>query len=164
MTHPTADRLAAAVGRAPARTGAFRPGEGAFIRGRPLHEACADGSWFGLALLALTGRRFAAAEVALLETLCTYTSYPDARLWNNRVAALAGSARAPAGLALGAAVAVSDAYLYGGRPILECYDFLAAHARLDDVALAAAVEAHWRAGRRLGGYGRPITADDPPPL
>ena len=57
MTHPTADRLAAAVGRAPARTGAFRPGEGAFIRGRPLHEACADGSWFGLALLALTGRR-----------------------------------------------------------------------------------------------------------
>ncbi len=160
MTHPTAAKLASAIGVVPARAGAFRPGQGAFVRGLKLHEACRDWSWFDLALLALTGRRFAPAEVSLLQTLCTFTSYPDARIWNNRVAALAGSARAPAALALGAAVAVSDAYLYGGGPILEIYDFLAANAHRDDPSLAEAVHARLRSGRRLAGYGRPITADD----
>ncbi|MCB1954825.1 MAG: hypothetical protein KDG55_04075 [Rhodocyclaceae bacterium] len=160
MSHPTADQLAAAVGRAPARAGAFRPGDGAYVRGRRLHEACRDWSWFEVYLLALTGREFAPAEVSLLQTLWTYTSYPDGRIWNNRVAALAGSARSAASLAVGAALAVSDAHIYGAGPFLEAHDFFLAHRDDDDAALLAAVRVQLATKRRVGGYGRPVTAAD----
>jgi hypothetical protein len=140
--------------------GGFFPGAGARVRGRPLHEHCRDRRWFDLYLFALTGRQFCAAKIELLETLWTYTSYPDARIWNNRVAALAGSSRASAGLALGAAIAVSDADIYGMGPGLASYDFLSAHAEADDEALRVAVSICLKRDRRLGGYGRPVVADD----
>lgn len=147
---------AARIGHVRTALGGFFPGEGAQVRGLPLHEHSQDRRWFDLYLFALTGRQFTANEIELLETLWTYTSYPDPRIWNNRVAALAGSSRASASLAIGAAIAVSDAHIYGLGPILEAYDFLASHALDDDVKLAEAI----RTAPRLGGYGRPIIAED----
>jgi len=148
------------IGHVRTAMGGFFPGTGARVRGRSLHTHCRDLRWFDLYLFALTGREFAPAEVELLETLWTYTSYPDARIWNNRVAALAGSSRASAGLAIGAAIAVSDADIYGMGPCLASYDFLSAHADVDDDALRQAVTVALRRDRRIGGYGRPVVADD----
>jgi hypothetical protein len=150
----------ARIGQASSRAGGFYPGEGARVRGQPLHAHCAQRRWFDLFLFALTARQFTPPEIELLETLWTYTSYPDPRIWNNRVAALAGSSRASASLAIGAAIAVSDADIYGMGPCLAAYDLLAAHAPLDDDALAASVTGQLRRERRLGGYGRPVVATD----
>jgi len=152
--------FAAAVGLVRSRAGGFLPGRGAVLRGRDLHQYACDRRWFELYLLALTGRQFAAHEVEMLETLWTYTSYPDPRIWNNRVAALAGSARSSAGLSIGAAIAVSDAHIYGLGPVLEAFDFLSAHVCLDDTALLEAVRNELRSRRRIGGFGRPVVADD----
>lgn len=150
----------AAIGHVTTRAGGFFPGEGARVRGRPLHVHVEDRGWFDLYLLSLTGRQFSPAAIEMLEAVWTYTSYADPRIWNNRVAALAGSAQASPGLAIGAAIAVSDAHIYGLGPILECHDFLSAHAHADSAALEAAVRAHRQRGHRFGGYGRPIVAED----
>jgi len=148
------------VGHVRTALGGFFPGRGARVHGRDLHVDGASRRWFDLYLRALAGRDFSPAQIELLETLWTYTSYPDARIWNNRVAALAGSARASAGLAIGAAIAVSDAGIYGLGPGLAAYDFLRAHARDDDATLTTAITARLRRDRRLGGYGRPVVAED----
>ena len=52
------------------------------------------------------------------------SSYPDPRLWNNRVAAFAGTARSTGHLAVAGAMAVTEASIYGGQPILKVADFL----------------------------------------
>ncbi len=160
MSADTPAAFAAAVGMVRSPAGGFLPGRGAVVRGRDLHRYAHDRRWFELYLMALTGRQFAAREVELLETLWTYTSYPDPRIWNNRVAALAGSAGSSAALAIGAAIAVSDAHIYGLGPIMEAFELLSELAPLDDDALLEAVRARLRARRRFGGYGRPIIAED----
>lgn len=156
----TADLFAEAVGVVASEAGGFVPGQGAILRGHDLHTLCRDRRWFELYLLALTGRVFSAAEVELLETLWTYTSYPDPRIWNNRVAALAGSARSSPALALGAAIAVSDAHIYGLGPGLEAYDFLCQHVALDDDALLEVLRSTLKSHRRIAGFGRPVVASD----
>ncbi len=148
------------IGHVHSTMGGFHPGKEVYVRGLPLHQHWRSGRWFDIYLFALTGRQYNAAETELLETIWTYTSYPDPRIWNNRVAALAGSGHASVALALGAAIAVTDAGLYGIRPTIEAYDFLAAHAGDTDEALLAAIEEELRANRRLAGYGRPIVAED----
>lgn len=157
---PTPDDFAARIGQVRTAMGGFFPGVGARVRGRPLHEHCSERRWFDLYLFALTGHQFAENEIELLETLWTYTSYPDPRIWNNRVAALAGASRASASLAIGAAIAVSDAHIYGLGPILEAYDFLAIHAYDNDTQLTASLQMARQKRQRLGGYGRPIIAED----
>lgn len=156
----TPDDFVARIGHVRSVMGGFFPGVGARVRGRPLHQHCSDRRWFDLYLFALTGRQFAENEIELLETLWTYTSYPDPRIWNNRVAALAGASRASASLAIGAAIAVSDAAIYGLGPGLAAFDFLSTHADATDGALHESVTDTLRRERRLGGYGRPVVAED----
>jgi len=155
-----ADAFIEAIGGVSSAAGGFFPGQGARVRGRPLHSHCAERGWFDLYLLALTGRQFSPEAIEMLETVCTYTSYSDPRIWNNRIAALAGSSRASPALAIGAAIAASDAHIYGLGPVMECYDFLVAHARKDDAGLGQAVREHRARQLRFGGYGRPIIAED----
>ncbi len=150
----------ARIGHVTTRLGGFFPGQGARVRGHDLHEMAVDKRWFDLFLLSLTGRQFAEHEIDLLEALWTYTSYPDPRIWNNRVAALAGSSRASAALGIGAAIAVTDADIYGLGPCLAAFDFIGAHVDAPDEELLAAATTQLRRERRLGGYGRPLTADD----
>lgn len=119
---------------------------------------CSDPEWMGRYLTGVTGRRFAARELRLLEAAWVYTSYPDARIWNNRVAALAGSARAPGHLGLSAALAISDARIYGGGSFIRAAVFFArtraALARGED--LDEIVGWELASGRILAGYGRPV--------
>jgi hypothetical protein len=155
--------LAAHVGHLDSRMGAAVIGSHAVFRGHNLHADLGDMDWLELILFGITGRRFSAPQLKLVHALFVYTSYPDARIWNNRVAALAGSARStPAlagsarstpALALAAALAVSEAGIYGGQPGVRAIDFLQraraallAGRTLDDIVAGEG---------RIAGYGRP---------
>ena len=150
------------VGRLATRMGAIFPGERAVFRGHDLHASLKDLDWLELYLFGITGRRFTPQQMKVLHALWTYTSYPDARIWNNRVAALAGTARSTGSLGIAAALAVSDAQLYGRGIDRRAIEFLIrAKARVDEGEdLTALVRAELKSKRSIAGYGRPITSGD----
>jgi len=160
MTGP--DLLNEHVGQLKTRMGAAFPGSRAVFRGCDLHADLKDMDWVELFLFGITGRRFTAAEVELLHAIWVYTSYPDARLWNNRVAALAGSTRSTGNLGVSAALAVSEASIYGRGIDIRASRFLArSHERMAaGVDLAVCVQEELAAHRGIAGYGRPIAAGD----
>src|SRR5512138_1855261 len=130
--------LAQAVGRIRSRVGAVFIGSHAVFRGKDLHADLGDAGWLDLYLFGITGRRFSAPKLRLLEAIWTYTSYPDARIWNNRVAALAGTTRSTGNLGIAASLAVSEAKIYGQRPSYRAIEFL------------VRLRAHIEAGGELG--------------
>jgi citrate synthase len=144
--------------------GAWFPKEGRVVfRGRDLFRDLKDLSWIALLIFAITGRIVGEKQLRLFEgmwTLCT--SYPEPRIWNNRVAALTGTARSTPGLALGAANAVSEASIYGRRPGVRAIDFLIrAKNHVDEqLDLEELVRMELEKYKRIYGYGRPITLAD----
>jgi hypothetical protein len=156
------DLLRENVGRLRSRMGAAFVGSHAVFRGKDIHAELGDAKWLDLYLFGITGRRFTDAQLTLLETVWTYTSYPDARIWNNRVAALAGSARSTGNLGLSAALALSEASIYGRGIDIRALDFLirtrSEVARGSDLGVWVRAELSDR--RSLAGYGRPIATGD----
>lgn len=155
------DLLAAHAGRLRTSMGAAYPGSHAVFRGHDLHQDLRQLDWVELYVFGISGKRLSAAQTEMLHAIWVYTSYPDARLWNNRVAGLAGSARSSANLGIVAALALSEATVYGGQAGLRAIDFLqrmalavAAGAELAPLVLEEA-RAH-----RVYGYGRPINNSD----
>jgi len=143
--------------------GAWFPAERVVLRGKDLFQDFQGLPWMGLLLYGITGRIPDDKQIRLFEgmwSLCT--SYPDPRLWNNRVAALAGTARSTAALGIGAAIAVSEATIYGRRPDIKTIDLLYRLQRqLDQGAdLAELVRSELQTRRGITGYGRPITRKD----
>lgn len=144
------------------RMGGFVPGSHAVMRGQDLHRQLQDMEWLELYVFGITGRRFSSEQLRLLNALWAYTSYPDPRLWNNRVAALAGSARSSGTLGVAAALAVSEASIYGRGVDIRAIDFLRrTRAALDEGAsLADCVAQEIATHRGIAGYGRPLTSHD----
>ncbi|BBL72617.1 citrate/2-methylcitrate synthase [Methylogaea oryzae] len=143
--------------------GAWFPAERVVFRGKDLFRELGDLPWMGLLLYGITGRVPDEKQIRLFDAMWVLcTSYPDPRLWNNRVAALAGTARSTALLALGAANAVSEASLYGRRPGIRAIDFLLrAKQQLDQgVDLKRVVALELEKHKRIYGYGRPVTDQD----
>ena len=162
------DLLAAHAGVLRTRVGACWPGTRAVFRGQDLHRDLAGASAMDLFLFGITGRRFGENELRLLDGMWALTGYPDTRLWNNRVAALAANARSLPSLAIAAGLAASDARVFGGGPAFFSIDFfLRAGARQragDDAETIVVAELAER--RRILGYGRPMSSTDErlPPL
>lgn len=143
--------------------GAWFPGERVVYRGKDLLGELQDQRWMSLLLYGITGRTFSEKQVRLIEGLWSLsTSFPEPRLWNNRVAALAGTARSTGSLGVGAAIAVSEASIYGQRPILMAMDFLLrARKKLNDgMELEDFVHQEMDKYRGIPGYGRPIVRSD----
>ena len=65
-------------------------------------------NWVELYAFGITGLRLSPPQVKVLNALFVLTSYPDPRLWNNRVAALAGSARSTGALGVAAVYTPKD--------------------------------------------------------
>jgi hypothetical protein len=150
--------LGQAVGRIKSRVGAVFIGSHAVFRGKDLHADLGDMRWFDLYLFGITDRRFSAPQLRLLEAMWTYTSYPDSRIWNNRVAALAGTTRSTGNLGVTAALAVSEAKIYGHVPTYRAIEFLVrlrAHLQAGG-ELGPLVERELSEQRSVGGYGRPV--------
>lgn len=153
--------LAAHAGILRTKVGACWPGTRAVFRGHDLHQDLRDADWLELYLFGITGRRFTPQQIKLLHGIWVITSYPDARIWNNRVAALAGSSRSSPVLGLTAALAVSEARIYGGGPGLRAINFFqrAAKAVASGQALRDFIGSEL-ATRHIYGYGRPINSCD----
>lgn len=150
------------VGRLTTSMGAFFPGERVVFRGQDLFTSLKDLDWLELYLFGITGRRYTPQQMRVLHVLWTHNSFPDARLWNNRVAALAGTARSTGPLGIAAALAVSEATIYGGASQLRCCEFLTRAKKMVDQGadLEALVRAEIKGKRGIGGYGRPIVPTD----
>ncbi|MGC2047760.1 MAG: hypothetical protein WA635_04030 [Gallionella sp.] len=150
------------VGRLSTRMGSVFPGERVVFRGENLFASLKDLDWLELYTFGITGRRYTPQQMRVLHVLYTHNSYPDARIWNNRVAALAASARSTGPLSIAAALAVSEAAIYGGATQLRCCEFLTrAKKMVDDGAdLEELVRMEIKEKRGIGGYGRPIVRND----
>src|SRR3569623_44600 len=143
--------------------GASFPGKRVVYRGKDLFTELSNFSWMQLYLYGITGRVFNESQGKLFEgmwTLCT--SYPDPRIWNNRVGSLAGTARSTGNLGISAAVAVSEASIYGRRPDIKAINFLLrAQKHLDGrKVLHVIIEMVLALYRTIPGYGRPIVKTD----
>lgn len=150
------------VGKLVTRAGAFFPGKRAVFRGHDLHASLKSMDWLELFYFGITGRRYTPKQMKVLHALWTYTSYPDARLWNNRVAALAGTTRSTCSMGLAAALAVSEAQIYGGIAELRACEFITrARIQFDAGAdLENLVRSELKKKRVIAGYGRPIVSED----
>jgi hypothetical protein len=154
--------LSQKAGKLQTTMGGFFPGSHVVFRGQTLHTDLKDMDWMALYLFGICGRRFTAAQLDLMNALWTYTSYPDARIWNNRIAALSGSARSTGNLGLAAALAVSEAHIYGrGNEVQAITFFIATQKRLTAGSeLGECLQEEIRTHRRIAGYGRPLVNAD----
>lgn len=165
MTGP--ELLAAEVGILRTKVGACWPGSRAVFRGHDLHRDLPGIDWMELYAFGITGRRFTPEQVKLLHAIWATTSYPDTRLWNNRVGAIAASARSSSAMGLAASIAVTEAGIYGGGPGIKAIDFfLRAGKAVEEGTSIRDFVFRELASRRILGYGRPINSTDErlPPL
>lgn len=132
------------------------------MRGLDLHHDLADMDWFETHLFSITGRRFTAEQLELLNYIWSSTGYPDASIWPNNTAALAGSVRSTASLAMAAGLINSEATLFGGRPLKRTQDFFlrAKKMREQGASIEAIVEDEIKARKVIFGYGRPLASID----
>ncbi len=143
--------------------GGWFAGERVVFRGKDLHEELVkELDWMGLYLFSITGCQYSDEQLKVLNAIWTYTSFPDPRLWNNQVAALAGTARSTPTLALSAAMAVSEATIYGHGPSVRAIDFLqrAQTAISEGEVLLSLIKKELRERRMIYGYGRPLFRRD----
>jgi hypothetical protein len=149
-------------GRLVTKMGGWFPGERVVMRGQDLHVDLADMDWMALYVYSITGRRLTPVQYQMLNAIWNCTSYPDPRLWNNRVSALAGTARSTGALAISAGIAVSEASVYGRRPDVRAFDFLIRTKQaLDKGAdLLECIKQELEKHRTIYGYGRPVVRGD----
>lgn len=143
--------------------GAWFPGEAVIYRGKDLFSEVSDLGWLGMLLYGITGRVFSETQVQLIEKIMIMaSSFPDPRLWNNRVAALAGTARSTHTLGISAANAISETKVFGHRPSIKVMDFL---FRVDEFCAQGGdikefVFTELKINRKISGYGRPLANKD----
>lgn len=143
--------------------GKWFPGERVVLRGKDLLNELRDMRWMAQLLFAITGRCFTDEEVRLFEGLWSITvSYPDPRIWPNRVAALAGTARSTPTLGVSAALAISEAELFGHRSNIRTIDFMIrSRKRIDKgESIENIVREELKTHRWVPGYGRPFVQAD----
>lgn len=170
------DVLAEWEGRWRTDLGAWFPGERVVLRGRDLMSDVGRQPWMAVLLYGITGRDFTPEQIRLFEGIWSIsTSFPEPRLWNNRISALTGSARSSSTLGVAAGIAVSEAIVYGHRPLLATMDFVRqcvirvrSGENLRDVLqskLKAESAGNPGSGKnrqlaKIPGFGRPITSRD----
>jgi hypothetical protein len=156
------DLLQENVGVLKSRMGTFYPGSHVIFRGHDLHADLKDMDWMELYVFGITGRRFTQEQLRLMHSIWTYTSYPDVRLWNNRVAALAGSSRSTGNLGVAAALAVSEASIYGRGIDMRAISFLIHTRQQVDAGgdLGECIRHELDTHRSIAGYGRPLINGD----
>ncbi len=144
------------------RMGGWFRNERVVYRGQDLHTDLMDMSWMELYLYGITGRRFTEAQLKVLNAMWVCTSYPDPRIWPNRVVALAGTARSTGTLGISSGIAVSEATIYGGKAIIMATDFiLNTRKRVESGSdLSDIINQELEKYRCVYGFGRPIIHTD----
>lgn len=145
--------------------GAWFPGETVIFRGLDVFKDLNHLDWVGMWFYSITGRFFSDKQVELFSRLWVVcTSYPEPRIWNNRVAALSATSRSTGMLALAAAIGVSEGKIYGGQANIGSVDFItrAKRAVVDEGQdLDTFLKKEIKRIRQIPfGYGRPIINGD----
>ena len=156
------ERLAAYEDNWQTAMGAWFPGERVVLRGKDVFSELNDYSWMEYIVYAVTGKKNPVLAKIIESLSLLSTSYPDPRLWNNRIAALAGTSRSTGALALSAGIAASEATIYGLKPIKGALDFLyrASEKKNKGISIKAIVKEELKINRCISGYGRPLTNVD----
>ena len=156
------DRLKAFEDNWQTAMGAWFPGERVVLRGKNIFTELNNYSWMEFIVYAVTGEHHPKFAKVIEGLSLLSTSYPDPRLWNNRIAALAGTARSTGALALSAGIAASEATVYGLKPIKGALDFLyrASEKKDQGITIESIVKEELKANRCVSGYGRPLTNID----
>jgi hypothetical protein len=138
--------------------GGCMPGSRAVFRGLDLHSEFKNSSWMELHIYGITGRRLTPNQLRVLEGLWTCSSYPDSRLWNNRIATLAGSVRSPGGMGYCGALASSDTQIMGRQVDQAIADFLWRACKRVNAGedLETIVREERERVKIIKGYGRPV--------
>ncbi len=147
----------------PTDKGAWFPGESVFYRQKSLFKDFGDSSWMALLLYGIKDEMPTPEKAKMVEKIWSLSSsFPDPRLWNNRVAALSGSARSTGSLAVAAATGVTEATIYGSRPVFLGAEFLRemSDRSAKGEMLEELVIARLKKDRHLPGFGRPIISKD----
>lgn len=157
------DKLLKAEMKWESSVGACFPGKGAEFRGYNMFEKFNDWNWLSMFYFAATGRELNKNSEKFFNGLYSMCfSYPDSRIWNNGIAALAGTARSTAQLGICSASAVSEATFYGGPPVMKSLDFLLRAKSLSDSGkgLKEIVQIEKSRNEFVYGYGRPVVSTD----
>jgi len=138
-------------------------GERVVFRGKDLFDDLGDTSWVELLYFGISGKPLKNEKLKFLNAayvLCS--SFPDPRVWNNRVVSLAGTARSTACLAVAAATAVSEATIYGRRPDIRACDFVTRGNSnyKKGKSIESIVNHELKKYRGIPGFGRPLTSGD----
>lgn len=156
--------------------GNWFPGERIVLNGVDVLASMTGKSWMDVILLAITGKIPERQTAEFLDAVLALSgSIPDPRLWNNRIATLAGTTRSTPALGMSAGMAASDAIIFGFQPMM------GAHQLLNEVAvqldagfpldtiirerLARDQSSRPGAGKHRSlalfpGYGRPVATGD----
>ena len=132
------------------------------LRGKDIFTELRDKTWVEYLLFAVTGSENPKLARLIEGIWVICTSYSDPRLWNNRVAAFAGTARSSGHLAIAGAIAVTEASIYGGQPILKVADFLsrAVNQLQKGEQLQQVLDTELSQNGKIYGYGRPGFGED----
>ncbi len=163
--------------------GAYFPGERVVLNGKDLFNELQHLDWMGLLMFGITRRMPSKQQVRLFNAIWSLgASYPDPRLWNNRIGTLAGAARSSGALGISAGIAVSEAIVYGNQPVLGAIHLLQEIKQrrdkgetlvsiLNEKMSSHPDDARPAKGRnrkiaRIPGFGRPVSSRDEriPPL
>ena len=160
----------------PTEMGAWFPGERVVFRGKNMFTEIDHHSWMKTWLYATTEKEFTPEQVTLFEAIWSLSaSFPEPRLWNNRVATLAMSSRSTPTLSVAGATAVTEAIVYGHRPLVASFKFikmvLARRQQGESLAdILTSVRSQPADGRpalgknrnvsRMPGFGRPMVKND----
>lgn len=142
--------------------GAWFPGERVVVKGEDLFASFKSSGWMEYLLFVITGKRDPKLA-GLIESIWVYcTSFPDPRLWNNRVAMLASTAGSTGVLGISAGIAVSEAKVYGLKPIKGASDlFIKIKEKIDEgLLLTDVVSREMKTHKVIYGYGRPLASCD----
>lgn len=142
--------------------GGWFPGEKVILRGKNVLTELNNDRWLEYLFFGITGRHSPRIARLIEGMWLICTSFPDPRLWNNRIAALCATTRSTGVLASAGALAISEATIYGLKPIQGVSDFLyrTSEKVADGQPLEDVVMAEVKKYRGIFGYGRPVVDQD----
>jgi hypothetical protein len=143
--------------------GGLKLGEGAIFRSKDVFSELKNWDWITMQYYCVTGREPSENSIKFLNWLfCICFNYADPRIWNNRVAALAGTVSSTAQLAVSACSAVSEAKIYGGSAALRAVDFLFRAEKKINAGcdLEELIRDELKQNKVVFGFGRPVSNKD----
>lgn len=151
--------------RVTSKVGGWTIGGESTMHGYNIHQQLgAHATWMQTMLLSVTGRLPSASHADFIEKIFILTGYPDARLWCNRIAALAGDTKCTATSSYSAGISSAEAVLYGRQADYKAAIQLSEAKTVFDhggeEALSGFVRKQLKEKRVVYGFGRPLLRAD----